>query len=182
MLKIKIWNRFVHAIEGEEISMEVKRLRYEEAQPLLLALSKANDALVGVTKDSTKLDQDRAMRGFMEALPPGIAADAFGRFVRNVSGLETEDDGAVTTVTTGESLYAVADNRTVMAVLMELLRLARLGSKEGKGSASPRTSSSEGAAADSSSPATSTASEAGATPLDASPTRETDEPSSIEPV
>lgn len=173
MLKVKIWNRFEVKVAGERLTMEVKRLRYHEAVPLMLALSEAFEARGSLGPESTSDEKLNATRRFMEKLPEDTVGRVFRDYIRNVQGLETEEGPA----TTGEALYAVADGDCLLDVLLEVQRLAFLGSKEADFLSSRSTPPSTPAPDPSVSDAGSTASEDGQQPSTATPIPAEREPS-----
>lgn len=86
------------------------------------------------------------------AIPAELLREVFGKYVRNVEGLEL--DGAA--ATSGLDLLEVADDEVVAAVVGRLRALSELSAREGKASASPSTSSPGGVtgAGDSGAPST----------------------------
>lgn len=141
MLKAKRWMPVTYKVgdEGEAITMEVRRLKYSEASPFNLALAKAWAALGEVNKDTPRAEQTLALQRFYESLPLDRIEAAFLEWVRNVSGIE-DDEGPITT---GERLFAVADEGLVLFVCTALRGASTLGAEEGKGSSSPSTSEPE---------------------------------------
>jgi hypothetical protein len=161
MLKVKRWvpSTFTNG-DGDEITFEVKRLKFEDATPISIGLAKAYTILETLDiEKSTAEEQTQALGRIKESVAPGLIAQCFREYVRNVGGIEDEDGP----IATGEALYEVADERLVMFVLARLRVNARLGNEQGKGSSSSRTPTSPETTA-SSSPATSTESEGGQPP------------------
>lgn len=91
------------------------------------------------------------------SLPPeDVMRTVFHSYVRNVEGVELDGEP----VTTGDALLEIADKDAIAAVVGKLRKLYELSQAEGKGSASPSTSSPEGAMGSGASGAPSTGDEA----------------------
>jgi hypothetical protein len=88
--------------------------------------------------------------------------ETFVKYVRVAEPLMNEEDGE--SVIDGQSLYDIGTGDFHLAVMVKLGELASLGDTEGKGSASPSTSTVDQASQSSASPVTSTANEVGPTP------------------
>lgn len=73
-------------------------------------------------------------------LPEAIVRDIYGRYVRNVEGLEVDGEAK----TGGLDLLEVTDEHGMSAVVGKLRALFELSPREGKASASPSMSSPEG--------------------------------------
>ena len=160
MLSVKRWSPASYQVDDEDpeagvITMELKRLRYDEANKLLVANMQAFGALTSaVVSRETVLGEEATMaekmaiissqadaaKRFYEALPPELMEWIFGSCIRNVGGLQDEDGP----ITTGESLRDFADQRMVLWIMTSLQANASLSRKEGKASSSPSTSGSEG--------------------------------------
>jgi hypothetical protein len=160
-MKRKRWEPASYVIDaatGEAITFEVKRLRYEESEPLRIHLVKAlggiarlielsrepedksQPAKTGAQLQEKASSQSAALADVFSAMPPEIVRAAFRDYVRKVAGIEIEeDDGSTTQVTTGEQLYDFADDGLAHFVIRRLNRYANLGAAEGKGSGSPLT-------------------------------------------
>jgi len=139
MLKAKRWMATSYEVGGETITMEIRRLKYHEASPFNLALAKAWAALGEINKDTPRAEQTLALQRFYESLPLERIEAAFFEWVRNVGGIE-DDEGPITT---GEGLFAVADEGLVLFVCTSLRAASTLGAEEGKGSSSPSISEPE---------------------------------------
>lgn len=179
ILSLTRWFKAEYEV-GEDyvITMELKRLRFDEANRLLVLTTQAFGALSTAREDekrpkgapepslAEKVDQlsanAKAAELFYEALRPETMEWVWKDCVRNVCGIEAEDGP----VTTGEGLKDFADQRLVMWILVKLQGASSLTGLEGKASSSPSTSGSEGPTspdANGASPVTTTAAGAGST-------------------
>lgn len=117
---------------------------------------RASPEYLEAIRERTRLAAKAVERGREVAagamLPEPILRDIFGRYVRNVEGLEVDGEAK----TSGLDLLEVADEAGLNAVVGKLRRLFELSAKEGKASALPSTSSPEGAAGSGASDAPST--------------------------
>jgi hypothetical protein len=160
ILSLKKWFPVTYEQEGEDfaIGMELKRLRYDEANRLLVVTSAAFGALAVAHSEKPLAEGEarpeksfaekigelqanaKSAELFYQALKPETLEWIWSDCVRNVTGVEDEDGP----VTTGTRLAAFADQRLVMWLLGKLQREAGLSATEGKASSSPSTSGSEG--------------------------------------
>lgn len=159
MLSVKRWSPASYMVEDDNpeagvITMELKRLRYDEANRLLVANMQAFGALTSavVSRESSQeaetmaekmaiiSSQADAAKRFYEALPPELMEWIFNDCIRKVGGLEDEDGP----VTTGPALRDFADQKMVLWIMTSLQANASLSSKEGKAFSSPSTSGLEG--------------------------------------
>lgn len=158
ILSLRRWVTVAYDLEdaeGHQITMELKRLRFDEANRLLVANMQAFGALQSATpagqpdngslsmaeKMAVIQSQAEAAQRFCEALKPELMEWIWRDCIRKVGGIEDEDGP----VTTGEALSAFADQRMVLWLLTKLQANASLTSQEGKASSSPSTSGSGGA-------------------------------------
>lgn len=139
--------------DGYVITMQLKRLRYHEANRLMVVNMKAFGALnsgepppsedqqLSIAEKMLAVSrQAEAAERFCEAIPTDFMTWVWRDCVRSVGGIADEDGP----VTTGERLAELADQRMVLWLLIRLQSHAALTSHEGKASSSPSTSDSEG--------------------------------------
>ena len=171
MLK-RLWEPFEYEIEGSgPLKMELRRLTFAEKTTLSSMFLKAHAAMGPEPPEAPKGATDAELMNsrrvkaewlnrFYSALDPIQVADFFRDTVRNVKGLESEEGP----ITTGEGLFAFADESMVTALLGQLRVMSNLNVTEGKGSGSPSTSTSAPATGDGDSDAKATGREDGVRP------------------
>ena len=188
ILSLKTWTPCTYEVRnGDEvegvIGYEVKRLRQDEAVEFAAAtvrafgvLDRAREALgpegtlpddaTDAQKSHAMLLMSEATRDFFRELTPELITNAFEHMIRNVSGVELDGEP----ITTGARLREVADDRFVVAAIVNIRAASNLTAAEGKASGSPSTSGSTPLPNGSDSAAPSTVKEGGPTSSTATPT------------
>ena len=133
MSALKLWHSKLFHIAGQELRLKVKSLSFLEAPEFLGHMEELRKNLKATG------DGGQTIQAIYATVDPSFVSSCFQKWVRPDGPAIEIDEGEP--LRTGEDVYGIATTGLVMDVLWAIQGLAIQTGQEGKGSASPSTSS-----------------------------------------